>query len=146
PVLRHHTLGRLSGREPHAAGLAISVAAGRRLGDHAAPGGAGVRRARRFDPARCAVGAGDGRRHPRPEGDGRPRRAGAWAITQHLGERGYAELADSIRRVALSVRETVDDIPGLRVMGDPVGPAIALVADAAAPPAEQVDPHRLADA
>jgi glutamate/tyrosine decarboxylase-like PLP-dependent enzyme len=72
--------------------------------------------------------------------------AAAWAITQHLGERGYAELADSIRRVALSVRETVDGIPGLSVMGDPVGPAIALVADAAAPPAEQVDPHRLADA
>lgn len=72
--------------------------------------------------------------------------AAAWAITQHLGERGYAELADSIRRVALSVREAVDGIPGLRVMGDPVGPAIALVADAAAPPAEQVDPHRLADA
>ncbi|MDQ0613682.1 sphinganine-1-phosphate aldolase [Microbacterium sp. W4I4] len=72
--------------------------------------------------------------------------AAAWAITQHLGEQGYAELVGSIRRVALSLRETVDGIPGLSVMGDPVGPAIALVADAAAVPAEQVDPHRLADA
>ncbi len=72
--------------------------------------------------------------------------AAAWAITQHLGNRGYAELVDSIRRVAIQVRETAESIPGLTVMGDPVGPAIALTADGAAAPAEQVDPHRLADA
>ena len=72
--------------------------------------------------------------------------AAAWAITQHLGSTGYAELVGSIRRVADSLRETVHGIPGLSVMGDPVGPAIALVADAAVAPAEQVDPHRLADA
>jgi glutamate/tyrosine decarboxylase-like PLP-dependent enzyme len=72
--------------------------------------------------------------------------AAAWAITQHLGVQGYAELVGSIRRVALALRETVDGIPGLSVMGDPVGPAIALVADTAAEPTAQVDPHRLADA
>ncbi|MFC7788709.1 pyridoxal phosphate-dependent decarboxylase family protein [Microbacterium sp. MAHUQ-60] len=72
--------------------------------------------------------------------------AAAWAITQHLGERGYAELAASIRRVAVAVRTAVDGITGLAVMGDPVGPAIALVADTAVAPSEQVDPHRLADA
>lgn len=70
--------------------------------------------------------------------------AAGWAITQYLGEQGYSELAGSIRRVALAVREAVDGIPGLAVMGEPVGPAIALVADPTAD--QQVDPHRLADA
>ena len=71
--------------------------------------------------------------------------AAGWAITQHLGSDGYAELVSSIRRIAVAVRAAVDGIPGLTVMGDPVGPAIALVADASAPVATRVDPHRLAD-
>ncbi|MGQ7310835.1 pyridoxal phosphate-dependent decarboxylase family protein [Microbacterium arabinogalactanolyticum] len=71
--------------------------------------------------------------------------AAGWAITQHLGSDGYAELVGSIRRIAVAVRAAVDGIPGLTVMGDPVGPAIALVADASAPHAARVDPHRLAD-
>lgn len=71
--------------------------------------------------------------------------AAGWAITQHLGSDGYAELVGSIRRIAVAVRAAVDGIPGLTVMGDPVGPAIALVADASAPDAARVDPHRLAD-
>ncbi|MDT0156438.1 pyridoxal-dependent decarboxylase [Microbacterium sp. ARD32] len=71
--------------------------------------------------------------------------AAGWAIMQHLSDDGYAQLAGSIRRVADAVRETVVDIPGLTVLGDPVGPAIALVADDSVPPGERVDPHRLAD-
>ncbi|WP_193598181.1 pyridoxal phosphate-dependent decarboxylase family protein [Microbacterium sp. YJN-G] len=71
--------------------------------------------------------------------------AAAWAITQHLGADGYAELTAAIHRVAVAVRDAVDGIPGLAVMGDPAGPAIALVADTAVLPAEQIDPHRLAD-
>ena len=71
--------------------------------------------------------------------------AAGWAITQHLGSDGYAELVGSIRRIAVAVRAAVDGIPGLTVMGDPVGPAIALVADASASDAARVDPHRLAD-
>jgi hypothetical protein len=65
---------------------------------------------------------------------------------QHLGSGGYADLVGSIRRVADAVRATVDAIPGLAVLGDPVGPAIAVVADSSAPAAQRVDPHRLADA
>ncbi|WP_333909429.1 pyridoxal phosphate-dependent decarboxylase family protein [Microbacterium sp. nov. GSS16] len=72
--------------------------------------------------------------------------AAAWAITQHLGDDGYRRLTDSIGRVALAVRAAVDGIPGLRVIGDPVGPAIALGSDDSVPVAERVDPHRLADA
>jgi len=72
--------------------------------------------------------------------------AAAWAITQHLGAGGYAELTDAIHRVATTIRRTVDAVPGLAVMGRPAGPAIALVADETVPPAQRVDPHRLADA
>lgn len=72
--------------------------------------------------------------------------AAGWAITQYLGEQGYAELTGSIRRVAFAVRDAVDGIHGLAVMGDPVGPAIAVVADQSVPVHEQIDPHRLADA
>lgn len=72
--------------------------------------------------------------------------AAAWAITQHLGDDGYRRLTGSIHRVALAVRAAVDGITGLRVIGDPSGPAIALGSDAALPTSERVDPHRLADA
>lgn len=72
--------------------------------------------------------------------------AAAWAITQHLGDDGYHRLTESIHRVALAVRAAVDGIPGLRVIGDPIGPAIALGSDDGVPAAVRVDPHRLADA
>ena len=72
--------------------------------------------------------------------------AAAWAIVQHLGTEGYAELTGSIVRTASGLRAAVDAIPGLAVLGDPVGPAIALVADDAVPAGARVDPHHLADA
>jgi len=72
--------------------------------------------------------------------------AAAWAIVQHLGTHGYCALTSAIVRVAAEVRRVVDGIPGLAVLGDPVGPAIALVADDSAPVGERVDPHRFADA
>ncbi|MGW9627878.1 pyridoxal phosphate-dependent decarboxylase family protein [Microbacterium sp. NPDC055521] len=72
--------------------------------------------------------------------------AAAWAITQHLGDDGYRRLTGSIHRLALAVTAAVDGIPGLRVIGDPIGPAIALGSDDGVPEAERVDPHRVADA
>ncbi|MFS2280373.1 aminotransferase class V-fold PLP-dependent enzyme [Microbacterium sp. OR21] len=72
--------------------------------------------------------------------------AAAWAITQHLGDDGYRRLTGSIHRVALAVRAAVDGIPGLRVIGDPTGPAIALGSDDSLAAPDRVDPHRLADA
>ncbi|WP_336645843.1 pyridoxal phosphate-dependent decarboxylase family protein [Microbacterium sp. USHLN186] len=72
--------------------------------------------------------------------------AAAWAITQHLGDSGYAGLTASIHRVAVAVTDAVAGIRGLRVLGDPVGPAIAVVADLGVPADQRVDPHRLADA
>lgn len=72
--------------------------------------------------------------------------AAAWAIVQRLGDRGFAELAGSIGRVAAAVRDAVDAIQGLAVMSDPVGPAITVAADPDVAAAERVDPHHLADA
>lgn len=72
--------------------------------------------------------------------------AAAWAITQHLGDDGYRMLTGAIHRVALAVRDAVESIPGLVVLGDPVGPAIAIVADDSVPAPLRVDPHHLADA
>lgn len=72
--------------------------------------------------------------------------AAGWAIMQHLGSSGYADLVGSITRAAAAVSAAVDGIPGLAMLGDPVGPAIAVVADLSAPEGERVDPHRLADA
>ncbi|WP_309064634.1 pyridoxal phosphate-dependent decarboxylase family protein [Microbacterium sp.] len=72
--------------------------------------------------------------------------AAAWAITQHLGRAGYAELTAAIVRTASGIRSAVDAIPGLVMLGDPVGPALALAADATVPAAGRVDPHHLADA
>lgn len=72
--------------------------------------------------------------------------AAGWAISQHLGDDGYAELTAAIRRTATAVRRSVDGIRGLVVLGDPVGPAIAVIADESVPAPERVDPHRLADA
>ncbi|MFE6995656.1 pyridoxal phosphate-dependent decarboxylase family protein [Microbacterium sp. NPDC057659] len=71
--------------------------------------------------------------------------AAAWAIVQRLGDAGFAELTASIARVARDIRAEVEGIRGLTVMGDPVGPAIALIADTSVPASERVDPHRLAD-
>ncbi|MEV7631566.1 aminotransferase class V-fold PLP-dependent enzyme [Microbacterium sp. NPDC089318] len=72
--------------------------------------------------------------------------AAAWAITQHLGVDGYRSLTASVHRVALAVIAAVDGIPGLRVIGEPSGPAIALGSDDGVAESERVDPHRLADA
>ncbi len=72
--------------------------------------------------------------------------AAAWAVVQALGEQGYAELTAQVARSADVLREAVDGIVGLRVLGDPVGPLLALSADPEAAPSERVDPFLLIDA
>lgn len=71
--------------------------------------------------------------------------ASAWAIMNRLGTSGYRSLTDSCIRSARAIMDCVVTIPGLKVQGNPVGPAIALVADKSVPASEQVDPHHLAD-
>ena len=72
--------------------------------------------------------------------------AAAWAITEALGASGFSELAASCLRATEALRGAVDGIRGLRVVGTPVGPLLAVAADTAVPAAEQVDPHHWADA
>ena len=72
--------------------------------------------------------------------------AAAWAITEALGTAGFAELAASCLRSTRALRTAIDGIRGLRVVGDPVGPLLAVAADASVPAAEQVDPHHWGDA
>lgn len=71
--------------------------------------------------------------------------ASAWAITRRLGPDGYRTLTQSCLRSARTITNCVEAIPGLRVQGTPVGPAIALVADESLSVSNQVDPHHLAD-
>lgn len=71
--------------------------------------------------------------------------AAAWAIVQHLGEDGFAGLVASCRRSTEQLHARIDGITGLRVVGAPTGPLLAVAADPAAPKRARVDPHRWAD-
>lgn len=71
--------------------------------------------------------------------------AAAWAILQRLGTDGLADLMASCRRSTTRLHELVDGIDGLRVVGDPVGPLLAIAADTTVPRRRRVDPHRWAD-
>jgi glutamate/tyrosine decarboxylase-like PLP-dependent enzyme len=72
--------------------------------------------------------------------------AAAWAISRWLGTDGFAELADSCARSTAALRAAIAGIDGLRVVGDPVGPLLAVASDDTVPPERRVDPHHWADA
>ncbi|MFF9563012.1 pyridoxal phosphate-dependent decarboxylase family protein [Leifsonia sp. NPDC014704] len=71
--------------------------------------------------------------------------AASWAIIQALGARGFSGLAESCRRATRGLQDIVGDIDGLRVLGDPTGPLLAVTTDDAVPPERRVDPHHWAD-
>ena len=71
--------------------------------------------------------------------------AAAWAIVHALGRDGLAALAESCERSTRSLVELVGSIEGLRVVGDPVGPLLAVATDASLPDERRVDPHHWAD-
>ena len=72
--------------------------------------------------------------------------AAAWAITKALGVDGFQRLADSTRRSTEGIVAALSSIEGLRIVGDPVGPLLAVAADPRAGVDGQVDPHHWADA
>ncbi|TDE97438.1 aspartate aminotransferase family protein [Occultella glacieicola] len=72
--------------------------------------------------------------------------AAAWAIRRALGISGFQTLVDSTRRSTGAIVETVAGIEGLRVLGNPVGPLLAVATDPTVPPPARVDPHHWADA
>jgi hypothetical protein len=54
--------------------------------------------------------------------------AAAWAAMQALGARGYRDNARALMAVARTFRDGIAAIPGLRLLGDPVGPVMAFAA------------------
>jgi len=71
--------------------------------------------------------------------------AASWAIIRALGENGYAELAANCERSTAALQSVVNEIEGLRVVGDPVGPLFAVATDESVPEDRRVDPHHWAD-
>lgn len=72
--------------------------------------------------------------------------AAAWAIVEALGEGGFAALTGQTARATAALRETVEGIDGLRVVGSPTGPLFAVAVDDSVPAERRVDPHHWADA
>ncbi|WP_151526085.1 pyridoxal phosphate-dependent decarboxylase family protein [Serinicoccus kebangsaanensis] len=72
--------------------------------------------------------------------------AAAWAVVTRLGPQGYAGLTASVVEATASVRQVLDRVRGLRLVGEPVGPLLAVTTDPGLPEAERVDPHAWATA
>lgn len=72
--------------------------------------------------------------------------AAAWAIVEAIGEDGFVELTARAARATAALRGVVDGIEGLRVVGDPTGPLLAVATDEQVAPDRRVDPHHWADA
>lgn len=72
--------------------------------------------------------------------------AAAWAVLETLGDDGIAALVAQTRDAAVRLHRAATATSGLRVVGDPTGPLLALATDVAAPAAERVDPFHLVDA
>ena len=72
--------------------------------------------------------------------------AAAWAVVQVLGAGGLAELVGQAARATARLRAAVDALPGLRVVGEPTGPLLAVGTDESLPAAKRVDPFLWADA
>lgn len=69
--------------------------------------------------------------------------AAAWAITGRLGIEGYQRATNRIHSATTRILDTMTAIPGLRILGEPFGP---LIAAAAEPGPDQVDPFNFIDA
>ncbi|GEL95023.1 pyridoxal phosphate-dependent decarboxylase family protein [Cellulomonas composti] len=70
--------------------------------------------------------------------------AAAWAVGEVLGDEGYARLVGRTREATQRVLTTLRTVAGLRVVGEPTGPLVAIATDDA--PGGAVDPFRLVDA
>ncbi|WP_309620077.1 aminotransferase class V-fold PLP-dependent enzyme [Salinibacterium sp.] len=71
--------------------------------------------------------------------------AAGWALTRALGRDGLAELAASCARSTSFLVDLIEFIEGLRVVGSPVGPLMAIATDESVPEDRRVDPHHWAD-
>lgn len=55
--------------------------------------------------------------------------AAAWAVVRHLGLEGYLRLTEVVRDATRALREGIDAIEGLHVLGDPDATALAFGSD-----------------
>jgi glutamate/tyrosine decarboxylase-like PLP-dependent enzyme len=55
--------------------------------------------------------------------------AAAWATIQYLGVDGYTEIMRDLVQTTATVRAAIDSMPELDLVGDPIGPVLALTSD-----------------
>jgi glutamate/tyrosine decarboxylase-like PLP-dependent enzyme len=55
--------------------------------------------------------------------------AAAWAILNYLGEDGYLRIANAVMRATIRLRDGINAIDGLRVLGKPDMSVMAIVSD-----------------
>jgi len=55
--------------------------------------------------------------------------AAAWAVMHYLGREGYLSIADTVMQTVTKLRQGIDAMPGIRVLGDPVMSILALGSD-----------------
>ena len=55
--------------------------------------------------------------------------ATAWAVMRYLGRDGYAALMGELMQTVHTVRAAIDSLPGVELVGDPIGPVLALQSD-----------------
>ncbi len=55
--------------------------------------------------------------------------ATAWAMIRYLGAEGYTEIMRGLMQTTETVRKGIAALPGVEVVGDPIGPVLALRSD-----------------
>lgn len=55
--------------------------------------------------------------------------ATAWAVMHYLGASGYAEIVGGLVETTGRLRSAIDALEGIDVLGDPIGPVLALCSD-----------------
>jgi glutamate/tyrosine decarboxylase-like PLP-dependent enzyme len=55
--------------------------------------------------------------------------AAAWAALHYLGEEGYTDIMRGVMDTTAKLRAAVDALPGVAIVGDPIGPVLALRSD-----------------
>ena len=55
--------------------------------------------------------------------------ATAWAVMSYLGADGYTELMRDLMETAAQVRAGIEAIPGIEIVGDPIGPVLSFRSD-----------------
>ncbi|SFB57606.1 Glutamate or tyrosine decarboxylase [Amycolatopsis marina] len=58
--------------------------------------------------------------------------AAAWAVLRHIGDDGYLGLAERTAKATATLRSGIEQVPGLRILGDPDATLLAVTTEEAA--------------